>query len=199
MLLVLEHSFVTGIQYDVGSEVQHLFKAAGRYVQDHAHTGGNALEVPDVADRRRQSDVTHALTANLRAGDLHAALVAHLVLILVLDALIFTAVALPVLLRSKDPFAEQAVAFRLERAVVDGLGLGNLAIGPFKNLFRRCHADLDGVKIGQFKHSVSHSPSQLTGCRHRRCQTADRQNRRNRRRPDHRRPGNRRNPAHHRY
>ena len=78
---------------------------------------------------RGELDVTHALAANLGAGDLHAALVAHLVLILIFDALIFTAVAFPVLGRSEDALAVQAVTLGLERAVVDGLGLFHFAGG----------------------------------------------------------------------
>ena len=50
-----------------------------------------------MAHRRGQLDVAHALAAHLGAGDLHAALVADLVLVLELDALVLAAVALPVL------------------------------------------------------------------------------------------------------
>ena len=72
-----------------------------------------------MADGRGQFDVAHALAADLRLGDLDAAAVADLALIA--DALVLTAVALPVLRRSKDALAVQAVALRLQGAVVDGL------------------------------------------------------------------------------
>ena len=73
-------------------------------------------------------DMTHSLTANVLLSNLNAALFAHLVLMT--DTLIFTAKALPVLGRSKDTLAEQTVTLSLERAVVDGLGLLDLAVGP---------------------------------------------------------------------
>src|SRR6185295_2850967 len=55
---------------------------------------------------------------------------------LVLHALVLAAQALVVLDRPEDARAEQAVTLRLERAVVDRLGLLDLAVGPGKNLLR---------------------------------------------------------------
>ena len=72
--------------------------------------------------------VTHALAANLALCDFNAAAVADLAL--VADLLVLAAVALPVLGRSENALAEQAVALGLEGAVVDGLRLGDLAGGP---------------------------------------------------------------------
>ena len=88
-----------GIQHDIGSKVQHLFKRARADVQQRAHAARDAFEIPDMADRSRQLDMTHALAANLGAGNLYAALVADDAL--VAHALIFTAVALPVLGRAE--------------------------------------------------------------------------------------------------
>src|SRR2546430_12103145 len=48
----------------------------------------------------------------------------------VADALVLAAMALPVLHRTEDALAEQPVPLRLERAVVDGLGLRRLAPRP---------------------------------------------------------------------
>ena len=50
------------------------------------------------------------------------------------DALVLAAVALPVLGRTEDLLAEQAVLLGLERAVVDGLGLLDLTVGPRADL-----------------------------------------------------------------
>ncbi len=136
---------IARIQNDIGSEIQHFFKGAGRNIQNHTHAAGNAAEIPDMADRRGQCDMPHALTAHLSAGNLHAALIAYLFLIAVFDAFIFAAVALPVLRRAKDAFAEQAVPFGLQGAVVNGFRLCYLAVGPFENLFGRGHADLNGI------------------------------------------------------
>ena len=57
---------------------------------------------------RGQLDMAHALAAHLGLGDFHAALVADHAL--VAGALVFAAVALPVLGGAEDAFAEQAVA-----------------------------------------------------------------------------------------
>ena len=66
----------------------------------------------------RQLDVAHPLAADLGLGHLDAAALADLAL--VADALVFAAVALPVLGGSKDALAEQAVPLGLQGAVVDG-------------------------------------------------------------------------------
>src|SRR5262249_24102601 len=97
------------------------------------------LQEPDVRDRRGQRDVTEALTAHLGLNHLDAALFAHDAA--VLHALVLAADALVVLDRAKDLGAEQAVAFRLERAVVDGLRLLDLAVRPFPDLVRAREAD----------------------------------------------------------
>src|SRR4029078_7255822 len=55
---------------------------------------------------------------------------------LVLHALVLAAQALVILDRPEDARAEQAVALGLEGAVVDGLRLFDLAVGPGQNLFR---------------------------------------------------------------
>ncbi len=55
---------------------------------------------------------------------------------LVLHALVLAAQALVVLDRPEDARAEQAVALGLEGAVVDGLRLFDLAVGPGQNLLR---------------------------------------------------------------
>ena len=73
-----------------------------------------------------QLDVAHPLTSYLGLGYLNSAAVAYEAL--VLDPLILTAVAFPVLHGSEDPLAEEAVSFGLQGPVVDGFGLGYLAV-----------------------------------------------------------------------
>jgi len=102
-----------------------------------------------VADGRGQLDVAETLAADLGLRDLDAAAVADLAL--VADLLVLAAVALPVLGRSENALAEQTVPLRLQSAVVDGLGLLDLAGGPFQYHFRGSDADLD-----RFKRSVTH-------------------------------------------
>src|SRR5204862_5365819 len=97
------------------------------------------------ADRAGQLDVAHPLAADLRARDLDAALVADDAL--VPDPLVLAAVALPVLRGTEDALVEEAVLLRLERAVVDGLGLGDLTLRPLADLIRARERDPDGVEI----------------------------------------------------
>ena len=72
-----------------------------------------------------QVDMAAAFTAHLFLGDFNTASVADSTL--VTDALVLSAVTFVVLDRAKYFFAEQAVAFRLLCAIVDGLRLGDLA------------------------------------------------------------------------
>src|SRR5204862_3712645 len=99
-----------------------------------ADARGHGLEEPDVRDGRGEVDVAHALTAHLGPRVLHAAALADDAL--VADALVLAAVALPVLGRTEDALAEQAVLLRLQRAVVDRLGLRDLAARPRADLLR---------------------------------------------------------------
>jgi hypothetical protein len=61
----------------------------------------------------------------------------------VLHALVLAAQALVVLDRPEDLRAEQAIALRLERPIVDGLGLLDLAVRPASDLVRRREANAD--------------------------------------------------------
>src|SRR6185312_16216139 len=115
-----------------GGEVQDLLELLGGHVEQVADPARDALEEPDVAHGRGQVDVAHPLTAHLRAGHLDAAALADDAL--VTDALVLAAVALPVLGRTEDALAEQAVLLGLERAVVDRLRLGDLPRAPGADL-----------------------------------------------------------------
>ena len=68
--LVLGQRAVAGIGDDIVCKVQDLFENAGADIQKQTHAGRDALEIPDVAARRGQLDVAHALAAHLRAGDI---------------------------------------------------------------------------------------------------------------------------------
>jgi len=67
-----------------------------------------------------------------------------------LDAFILAARTLPILDGTEDAFAEQATFFRLERAVVDGFGILDFALGPRADRVRRCHGDPDVVNLVDF-------------------------------------------------
>jgi hypothetical protein len=98
-----------------------------------------------VGDRACELDVAHALAAHLRQRHLDAALLADHAA--VLEALVLAAQALVVLDRPEDLGAEQTVPLRLEGAVVDGLRLLHLAVGPRADLLGRGEPDLDRVEF----------------------------------------------------
>ena len=119
----------------VGGEVDDLLQLLGLQLltgldagQQIGQPGAGAAQVPDVHDGRGQLDVAHALATDLRARDLHAAALADDAL--EADALVLAAVALPVLGRAEDLLAEESVLLRLQRAVVDGFRLLDLAVRP---------------------------------------------------------------------
>ena len=129
LLLELAHVLGAGLLVDPGDdrsgEVEDLLELLRSHVDQVADPRGNALEEPDVGDRRGQVDVRHPLTADLRTGDLDAAALADDAL--VADPLVLAAVALPVLGRTEDALAEQAVLLGLQGPVVDRLRLRHLA------------------------------------------------------------------------
>src|SRR6202012_5524305 len=115
------------------------------HVEQVADPARDALEEPDVTDGRGEVDVTHPLTTHLAARHLDAAALADDAL--VADALVLAAVALPVLRRTEDALAEEAVLLGLERAVVDRLGLGDLARAPAADLLGGRQTDFDRVEV----------------------------------------------------
>src|SRR4051812_49373680 len=145
--LVLLELGLSRIDDDIGLEVEDALEIAERDIEQMADAARESLEEPHVADRRRERDVSEALTPDLRLGDLDAALVADHAA--VLHALVLAAQALPVGDRAEDLRAEQAIAFRLEGPVVDRLGLGHLAVRPRHDLVGRRQADADRVEIAR--------------------------------------------------
>ena len=95
--------------------------------------------------RRYQLDMPHSSAANLRARDLDAAffalpaLVAHL-FILAADALIIP-------YWTENFSAKKPVALRLERAVIDGFGLFDLAVAPSLDLLGTSKPDCKRVEV----------------------------------------------------
>ena len=65
----------------------------------------------------------------------------------VADPLVFATVAVPVFHRAKNTLAKQAIAFGLERAIIDGLGLGNFAVGPGADGLGGSELDADGIEV----------------------------------------------------
>ena len=133
------------VGHDVGLEVQDALDVAQRHVEHHAQARGQALQEPDVGDRARELDVAHALAAHLGERHFDAALLADHAA--VLQALVLAAQALVVLDRAEDLGAEEAVALRLEGAVVDRLRLLHLAVRPRADLLGGGEPDADGVEL----------------------------------------------------
>ncbi len=161
--LVLLERGEARLENDIALEVQDALKLLQLHVEQQADAARQRLQEPDVRDGSGQLDVAHALAADLGNGHLDAALLADDAL--VLHALVLAAQAFVVLDRAEDARAEQAVTLRLERAVVDGLRLLDLAERPAADLFRARNADPDlveSLRLGdricerrQFVHLVS--------------------------------------------
>ena len=141
----------------VGREVDDLLELLGLELltdlgarQQVGQPRPGAAQVPDVHDRGGQLDVAHALAAHLGPRDLDAAALADDAL--EPDALVLAAVALPVLGRTEDLLAEEAVLLGLERAVVDRLGLLDLAVRPHADGVRRGQTDAELIEVVHVKH-----------------------------------------------
>ncbi len=144
----------------VGSEVDDLFELLGLELltglgahQQVCQPRAGATQVPDVDCGGSQLDVAHPLAANLGAGDLDATALADDAL--EANPLVLAAVALPVLGRAEDLLAEESVLLRLEGAVVDGLRLLHLAVGPHADAVRGGEADSELVEVVDVEHVLS--------------------------------------------
>src|SRR5262249_2898268 len=96
-------------------------------------------------DRGGQFDVAHALTADAAVRHLDAAAVADHSL--VLHPAVLPTGAFPVFFGAENSFAEQAVPLGAVRAVIDRLGLLDLAERPAPDVVRAGQADLDSAVI----------------------------------------------------
>ena len=135
--------------------IEHALQGVGRQVQHQPDAAGAALEEPDMRNGHGQLDMTHALPAHARDGDLDAATVAHHAL--VLDALVLAAGALPVPRGAEDALAKQAVALRAVGPVVDGLRILDLAVTPRANRLRRRQGDADCIILAHIRHAKQFS------------------------------------------
>ena len=101
-----------------------------------------------MGDGAGQLDMAHAVAAHFLHRHFDAALLADDAL--VLHALVLAAQAFVILHRPEDAGAEQPVPLRLEGAVIDGLGLFDLAMAPAQDLVRAGQRDADTVEGGDF-------------------------------------------------
>ncbi len=144
--VLLDARNIAGVDHDVAFEVQNALEIAHGNIQQVADARRQALEEPDMRAGRGEFDVSEALAADLAQSDFDAALVADDAAML--HALVLAAEAFPVGDGTENFRAEQAVAFGFEGAIVNGLGLGDFAVGPGPDFFRTRQTNPDGIKIG---------------------------------------------------
>ncbi len=146
-------ALLVDVRDHVRREVDDLLQVLRSEVEQVTEARRNALEVPDVGDGSGQLDVAHPLTAHLGAGHLDAAALTDDAL--EADALVLAAVALPVPGGAEDLLAEEPVLFRLEGAVVDRLGLLDLAVAPLTDVVSGGQADPELVEEVDVEHYAS--------------------------------------------
>ena len=133
---------------DVVLEVENALEILQRHVEHEADARRQRLQEPDVGDGRGELDMAHAVAAHLLHRHFDAAFFADDAL--VLHALVLAAQAFVVLHRAEDAGAEQPVPLRLEGAVVDRLGLFDLAVAPAQDLIRAGQRNFDPVEGRDF-------------------------------------------------
>src|SRR3989344_5835289 len=87
-----------------------------------------------MSHRGREFNVPHALAPDRSSGYFHAALVANNPL--VANALVFPAIAFPILDRAKNFLIEKTVLLRALSPIIDGFRFGNFAVRPTQNILR---------------------------------------------------------------
>ncbi len=167
----LQFGNFAGIHHHEGFEIKHALQFTQRDVEQVADAAGQPFEEPDVRAGAGELDMAEALAAHARQRHFDAALVANHAA--VLHALVLAAQALPVGDGTEDPGAEQAVALRLEGPVVDRFRLGDFAMRPAPDFFRRGETDPDGIEVGDQICSIVgrgtiHEISYMTSCGSRR-------------------------------
>ena len=146
---------------DVRREVDDALQVLWSQVQQVAQTGRNTLEVPDVGHWSGQFDVAHTLTAHLGLGHLNATALTNDAF--VADTLVLAAGTFPVAGWSEDALTEQAVAFRLQGAVVNGFRLFDLALGPTADVVGSGKTNAEFVEEVYVKHVNALSPPMKEG------------------------------------
>src|SRR5687768_12187764 len=94
----------TGIDHEISLVINDALEMARGHIKDQPEAGGHALEEPDVRTRHCQLDVAHAFAADARQRHFHTATVTNDAPML--DALILSAGAFPILDRTENAFAE---------------------------------------------------------------------------------------------
>ena len=117
---------IAGFEHEVGFIIDYLFYLTDADIAQVGDPRGEALQVPDMAHRDGELDMTHPFAADTGLGHLDAAAVADNTAIPY--PLVLAALALPIADRAEDSLAEKTVSLRLEGAVIYRFRLGDLAI-----------------------------------------------------------------------
>src|SRR6266851_4167070 len=167
-IFVLEQDFplaengdLAGVHNDESFEIKNALKVAHGNVQQVTDAAGQALEEPHVRAGRSKFDVAEALAADLAQGDFDSALITDNAA--VLHPLVLAAQAFPVGDGAKNLGAKESVALWFERAVVDGLRLGDFSVRPRANFFRARQADANGIEIGDQTGAIIRAAA-IQGC-----------------------------------
>ena len=136
---------ITGIENDIGFVVNDLFYFAHADIEKISNTRRKTLEVPYMRHRYGEFYMTHPIATNTRLGHFDAASVAD-------DSpitypFILSALTLPVLYRTEDAFAEEPVALRFKRAVIDRFRLGNFTVRPIADFLGGCELNANCIEI----------------------------------------------------
>ena len=143
------------VDNDVAFVVDDLFEVLGVEAEEGADHARLVTDEPDVCERNGEFDMAHAFATHLGVSHFDAATVANNAL--VAHALELTAVAFPVLDRSKDLFAEKTILFGLEGTVVDRFRLGDFTIRPVANEVRSGEMNRNVARIFlNFHHFFGH-------------------------------------------
>jgi hypothetical protein len=103
-----------------------------------------------MANRSGEFNVAHSLTSDFTSSNFDTTSFANDAFIL--NLFIATARTLPILDRTEDALAKKTVTLRLERAVVDGLGLFNFAVRPAHDVVAGRDPDSDLVEQADVCH-----------------------------------------------
>ena len=125
----------------VGGEVNDILHRLRRQSEEGRYPRRHLAEIPEVRDRNGEVNVSHALPADERTGDLNAAVGAYNSLIL--NSLVLSAAALKVVLRSEYLLAEQPVALGPLGTVVYRLRFRHLAERPRQHGVGRAEPDTE--------------------------------------------------------
>ena len=145
-LQLFAHQVDVDLVDDVGRVVEDPGEVGQFQVKGQAHHAGRVFHEPDVGHRSGEGDMPEPLATDVCPRDLNATAVAHHALVLL--ALVFAALAFPVLGGAEDTLAEQPVLFGPLRAVVDRFALLDLAGRPPGDLLGRGYGNAYGVEIG---------------------------------------------------